>query len=158
MALSFTVVINVRHQFGDTDQNIGVFAGRSANFSFGCPSVSSDQALLLFQSRGVGAEQVLEVNGVPVFGGIPETDVIRGVTGLASSSPVELQHNHSVSAVSLGWAGNVMLINQGVLRDADNVLRIASQGDDFIVDNAVILFKTRRNGPVVVRAVENDHP
>ena len=153
MALSFTVVVNVRHQFGDTDQNIGVFSRRSADFSFDCPSVSPDQALLLFQAMGVRGEQVLEVNGVPVFGGLPETDRVLGATGFANGPPGIPQHTHGFSAFSFGWAAQVMLINPGVLKDTGNVLRIASGGDDFVVDNVVVVFKTRRTGPIVVGGV-----
>ena len=46
------------------------------------------------------------------------------------------------------WNGNVMLIEPGVLRE-NNVLRIRSGElsngnlDDFIIDNLVVLFKTR---------------
>jgi hypothetical protein len=124
MALNFTVVVHVRQQFGDTDQDIGVFAGREKSFSFDCPSVSSGEyALMLFQSVGVGQEQVLQINGVPVFGGVP-------------ASP-------------LSQAGNVLIINQGVLRNSGNVLRIASEGDEFVIDNVVVLYKTRQTGPVI---------
>jgi hypothetical protein len=52
MALDFTIVVNARGQFGDTNINFGNFVGREAGFSFDCPSVSSDPALLLFQSFG----------------------------------------------------------------------------------------------------------
>lgn len=150
MAVSFTIVVHVRHQFGDTDQNIGVFAGLEQSFPFDCPSVSSDHALLLFQSLGVGEEQTLEVNGVPVFGGVPATDVVRGGTG-GPIPPFDVpSHGHQLLAGSLGWAGNVLIINQGVLKDSGNILRIASGGDEFVVDNVVVVYKTRATGPVVV--------
>ncbi|MCW2849438.1 MAG: hypothetical protein JWR90_3412 [Marmoricola sp.] len=154
MSLNFTVVINVRHQFGDTDQDIGVFAGDSANFAFDCPSVSSDQALLLFQSMGVRGEHVLEVNDVTVFGGIPETDLVLAGAGFQSGGSDVPPHTHPVTTLSLGWAGQVMLINPGVLREQGNVLRIASRGDDFVVDNVVVVFKTRRTGPVIGGVLE----
>jgi hypothetical protein len=149
MTLSFTVVMNGRHQFGDTDQDIGTFSGSSAEFSFDCPRVSSDQALLLFQSTSVQGEQTLEVNGTTVFGGIPETDRVVAGTGFTSGPPGFPQHSHQILAFSLGWAGQVMIINPGVLRDANNVLRIASGGDEFVVDNVVVLFKTRTTDPVL---------
>jgi hypothetical protein len=158
MALDFTIVVNVRHQFGDTDQNIGVFAGSESTFSFDCPSVSSDQALLLFQSLNVSGEQVLEINGVLVFGGVPATDEVIGFTGEpqpANSAPF---HSHGVTAFSLGWVGNVLIINPGVLRENGNTMRIASAGDKFfVIDNVIVLYKVRKTGPVIGGGL-TDHP
>jgi hypothetical protein len=155
MGLDFTVVVNVRNQFGDNDLDIGVFAGREKSFTFDCPSVSSGRALLLFQSLGVGPGQTLEVNGEPVFGGVPATDAITGSTGSTGgpSPPFDIpNHTHSLLfAITFGWVGNVLLISQGVLRDSGNVLRIASDGDNFVVDNVVVLYKSRTGviGPVI---------
>jgi hypothetical protein len=107
-ALNFTIVVHVRHQFGAVDQDIGVFAGLEHSFPFDCPSVSSDHALLLFQSLGVGQEQTLETNGVPVFGGVPATDVVRGVTAGVPPEFGVPNHGHQLLAGSLGWVGNVL--------------------------------------------------
>ena len=146
MALSFSVVVHSRHQFGDEDQDLGFFAGREKSWSFDCPSVSSGHALLLFQSLGVSAEQILEVNGVSVFGGVPHTDPLVGAPfGGTAGAPA---HGHLVHS-SAGWTGNVLILNEGVLRDSGNVLRIASDGDEFVIDNVVVLYKTRSTGPVI---------
>ncbi|MFI7545738.1 hypothetical protein [Actinoplanes sp. NPDC049599] len=144
MALEFAFVIHVRHQFGDDDQDIGVFAGREQTFAFDCPLAGPDHALLLFQSLGVSREQTLEVNGVTVFGGVPVTDAVFGVTGLPLGGASN--HTHPVQLTSAGWVGNVLIINPGVLRDRGNALRIASGGDEFVVDNAVVLYRTRSVG------------
>jgi hypothetical protein len=103
MALNFTIVVHVRHQFGVVDQDIGVFAGLEQSFPFDCPSVSSDHALLLFQSLGVGHEQTLETNGVPVFGGVPVTDAVRGVT--AGVPPEYGVPNHGSAPAVGGFIG-----------------------------------------------------
>lgn len=150
MALDFTIVVNVRHQFGEEDHNMGVFAGNEATFEFDCPSVSSDQALLLFQSFNVTGEQVLEVNDVLVFGEVPATDQVLGVTGPPSDIEDVPSHFHQVFASVFGWVGNVLFINPGVLRDSGNVLRIASAGDKwFVIDNVIVLYKVRRTGPII---------
>lgn len=141
MALSFTIVVNVRQQFGDSDTGHGVFVGREKNFPFDCPSVSSDQALLQFQSQTVTKEEILEINGVTVFGGVPITSDVEGAT--SGPIPGGPNHRHLVSAASGGWVGNVLIINPGVLKDSGNVLRIASDGESFVIDNVVILYKTR---------------
>lgn len=155
MALDFTIVSHVRHQFGNTDVDIGVFAGREQTFSFDCPLVSSDHALLLFQSSGVSHEQVLEVNGETVFGGVPQSD--DTLIAVPTPGPQGSEHYHSVvPATLLGWVGNVLIINPGVLKDSGNVLRIASDGDAFVVDNVVVLYKTRRTGPVIGGSVVTD--
>lgn len=143
MALNFTIVVHVRHQFGVVDQDIGVFAGLEHSFPFDCPSVSSDHALLLFQSLGVGHEQTLETNGVPVFGGVPVTDAVRGVTAGVPPEYGVPNHGHQLLAGSLGWVGNVLIINPGVLKSSGNVLRIASNGEEFVIDNVVVVYKTR---------------
>jgi hypothetical protein len=59
------------------------------------------------------------------------------------------ENGRSLAALSFGWVGNVLIINQGVLRDSGNTLRIASGGDEFVVDNVVVVYKTR-TGPVIV--------
>jgi len=142
MALDFTVVITVRQRFGDNDiEDAGLetdapFVGSEKNFEFHCPNVDSrQQAVLLFQCMGANGQQSMEINGRQVFGGIPSAVEL-----------VTLPNNNFVSRAQ--WNGNVMLIEPGVLRE-DNVLRIQSGQlsddnlDDFIIDNLVVMFKTR---------------
>jgi hypothetical protein len=144
MALDFTVVVNVRHQFGNNDGNIGVFAGRQRDFTFDCPGASAEQAILLFQSLSVGEEQLLQINGTTVFGGVPATDVIGGfTTGLPVGSTSVEPHGHDVRAISFGWTANVLLVNPGTLREDNNVLHVESSGDEFVIDNVVVLYKVR---------------
>ena len=141
MALDFTVVITVRQRFGDNDvEDVGLetdapFVGSEKDFAFRCPNVDSrQQAVLLFQCMGANGQQSMEINGRPIFGGIP--------------SAVELVTLPNDIVSRAQWNGNVMLIEPGVLRE-DNVLRIQSGElsddniDDFIIDNLVVVFKTR---------------
>lgn len=143
MPLDFSIIIHVRHQFGQEDLDVGVFAGAEASFPFDCPGVDASQhALLLFQSFGVGNEQLLEVNGTAVFGGVPGGGSIAERTGSSGGG-----HTHRIPS-SEGWNGSVMIVNQGVLRDAGNVLRIRGPFDEFVVDNVVVVYKTRGRGLV----------
>jgi hypothetical protein len=141
MALDFTVVITVRQRFGDNDiedtslETDAPFVGAEKDFEFHCPNVDSrQQALLLFQCMGTNGQQSMEINGRPIFGGIPAaTELLTLPSGIVSHAQ---------------WNGNVMLIEPGVLRE-DNVLRIQAGKltddnlDDFIIDNLVVVFKTR---------------
>jgi hypothetical protein len=147
MALDFTVVITVRQRFGDNDQeDVGLeteapFVGKEKEFEFRCPNVDSrQQAILLFQCMGANLQQSLEINDQQIFGGIP------------AAFEVATLPNQIVSRAQ--WNGNVMLIHPGVLRE-DNVLRIRAGElgddnlDDFIIDNLVVVFKTKPGpGPV----------
>jgi hypothetical protein len=132
----FTIVIPVRQGFGNEpgylnsiEPNVP-FVGASKDFTFSCPSVSSNEAaVLMFQSRDVDSSRnILTINGSNVYGGIP------------------------VSPNKDTWNGNVMLIDAGILRPNGNVLHIESRNtsggsggdiDDFIVDNAVVMYKAR---------------
>ena len=142
MALDFTVVITVRQRFGDNDnEDVGLeteapFVGKEKTFEFRCPDVDPrQQAILLFQCQGANVQQSLEINGQQIFGGIPAAFEIAPIP------------NQVVSHAQ--WNGNVMLIHPGVLRE-DNVLRIRAGEfgddnlDDFIIDNLVVVFKTKR--------------
>jgi len=142
MALDFTVVITVRQRFGDDDvedrglETDAPFVGAQKDFEFHCPNVDPrQQAILLFQCQGTSDQQSMEINGRKVFGGIPQAiDIFTLPDGRIAS--------HAQ------WNGNVMLIEPGVLRE-DNVLRIQAGAfgddnlDDFIVDNLVVVFKTK---------------
>jgi len=142
MALDFTVVITVRQRFGDDDvEDRGLeidapFVGSQKDFEFHCPNVDPrQQAILLFQCQGTSVQQSMQINGRKVFGGIPQA------IELFTLPDGDL-------AAHAQWNGNVMLIDPGVLRE-DNVLRIQAGKlgddtiDDFIVDNLVVVFKTR---------------
>ena len=162
MAIDFTLVIDTRHQFGPSDTNNGTWVGNAEEFGFDCPGRdASSQAILLFQSYSVGAQQVLRVNGVAVWGGVPTTDDFSLVmsppvptvndqhrhslpggdqtgTPIFSSSD---SHRHDVWISSFGWTGNVLLIAAGALTDSGNVLRVESSGDNFVIDNVVVVYK-----------------
>jgi len=141
MALDFTVVITVRQRFGDTqDDDSGQeidapFVGAEKDFAFRCPNVDPrQQAILLFQCMGANIQQSLQINGQQIFGGIP--------------SAVEFATLPNITVLRAQWNGNVMLIQPGVLRD-DNVLHIEAADlgdgnlDNFIIDNLVVVFKTK---------------
>jgi hypothetical protein len=138
MSTSFTVIIDQRQHFGDgPSDHPGVFVGLNNDYSFPCRQVDPrESAILLFETLSVSHDRhFIAINstgatGQPeVFGGIP-------FTGSGSN-----------------WAGNVMLVRPGVLQE-NNILRLgarASNGsilgnvDDFVIDNVVIIFKTRRS-------------
>ena len=163
MAVDYTVVIDVRQRFGDlkrdekpslneTESGLepeAPFVGAEKSFAFRCPSVDRSQfALLLFQALGVSTVQALEINGQTIFGGIPVA-VDRNSRRLGSGSDA-----HTVHSLIARWNGNVMLIHPAVLQD-NNIMRIraaemtADNLDDFIIDNVVVVFKTRVTGPAV---------
>jgi hypothetical protein len=143
--MNFTVIVEVRHQFGNDDLNIGVYSGQEASFPFNCPNVDTSQtAVLLFQGQQVSIEHVLEINGTAVAGGIPPGPIAAGFTSTTSA------HAHTAAFPSFGWSGFVMLVHSNVLRTSNNVMRVASSGGaEFVIDNVVILYKTRM-GPIVV--------
>ena len=161
MAVDYTVVIDVRQRFGDlkrdekpslNEAESGLeaeapFVGTEKSFAFRCPSVDRSQfALLLFQSLGVSRPQALEINGQTIFGGIP-VSVDAETKRLGSGSEA-----HNVRALIARWNGNVMLIHPRVLQE-NNIMRIqaaemtADNLDDFIIDNVVVVFKTRGSRP-----------
>jgi hypothetical protein len=137
MAADFTTIISVRQHFGDDPNALpGAFAGANKSFDFDCPNIDSGQsAVLLFQTLSVDHDKnFIAINstgaeGDPeVFGGIP------------------------VSRSNQDWNGNVMLVRPNVLRESGNVLRLGARDsrgsllgdlDEFVVDNVVILYKTR---------------
>lgn len=143
MALDFTVVITVRQRFGDREEDdFGLeteapFVGVQKDFEFRCPNVDRSQiAILLFQSQGANVRQRLEINDQQVFGGIPASIDLAPLGGDRIANVAR-------------WNGNVMLVSPGVLQE-NNVLRIqageignAGNIDNFIVDNLVVVFKTR---------------
>ena len=137
----FTVILSVRQHFGNEpnylrDVEPGLpFVGATKDFHFDCPKIEPGaDAVLMFQTRDVDHDKnVMQINPVTaeqptVFGGIP------------------------VSPSKDTWNGNIMVIRRDVLRETNNVLHIESRTssggsggdiDDFIIDNVVVLYKTR---------------
>ena len=136
MATNYTVVLFSRQQLGneagvfnDVEPNVP-FAGRAKDFPFDCPGINpAEAAVLMFQSRDVDHQRnILRVNGVDVFGGLP------------------------ASPARDAWNGNVLLVEpHHQLKAAGNVLRVEARRADggstgdvdyFIIDNVVITYKT----------------
>jgi len=155
MALDFTVVIQVRQRFGDRDaddlgqETEAPFVGQQKDFSFRCPSVDSgQQAILLFQCQGANVQQSLKINGQEIFGNIPASVEQKPFPFLQPNDVV-------ISVPNAQWNGNIMIIHPGVLQE-NNVLRIkageigdSGNIDNFIIDNLVVVFKTRRSSGTV---------
>jgi hypothetical protein len=136
MSADFTIITTVKKGFGD---ELGYTKGMdpevdsvepTRDFTFLCPNVDPRQAaVLMFQSRDVDStKNKITINGFKVAGGIP------------------------VSPDEDAWNGNVMTIAAGVLQASGNRLHIESRNnsgtgggdiDDFILDNVVVMYKTR---------------
>lgn len=136
MATNYTVVLFSRQHLGneagvfnDVEPNV-VFVGRAKDFPFDCPGINTaEAAVLMFQSRDVDHQRnILRVNGVDVFGGLP-------------ASPARDE-----------WNGNILLVERHhQLEATGNVLSVEARRadggstgdvDDFILDNVVIMYKT----------------
>jgi hypothetical protein len=137
MATDFTVILFQRQHFGneqggfnDIEPNVS-FVGPTKDFTFNCPNVNpGETAFLMFQSRAITHQRnIFKVNGVDIFGGLP-------------ASPARNT-----------WNGNILLIeSRHQLKATNNVLHVESRNqsgggggniDDFIIDNVVIVYKTR---------------
>ena len=136
MGNSFTVVQYQRQHFGNQPGSFNdiepdvPFVGAAKEYAFDCPQVDpAETAILLFQSRDVShSRNILQINGTPVYGGLP------------------------VSPSRDTWNGNVLLVEpRHQLRATGNVLRVEARNpsggtggdiDDFIVDNLVVQYKT----------------
>jgi hypothetical protein len=143
--MDFVVVIGVRQQFGDAESALEAdapYQGPAKDYEFLTPDVDRQaEAVMLFQSLGVTYDKnLLSVNDQAVSGGIPRgTEVVMTPDGLLEELPI--------------WNANVLLIGRGALRDpGPNVLHIEARDpsggtdehlDSFIIDNLVILYKTR---------------
>jgi hypothetical protein len=115
------------------------FVGQHKDFHFDCPNVDpSKTAFLEFQSMDVShSHNELNVNNVGVFGGLP----VGGTRTAAGQPP-------------FAWTSNTMLVeSRHRLQPTDNVLHVfatnppgtpATNVDDFILDNIVIVYKTIR--------------
>jgi hypothetical protein len=150
MATDFTVILFQRQHFGnqpnlfnDAEPNVP-FVGPTKDFSFNCPRVDpGETAFLMFQSRFVSHNRnVFQINGVGVFGGLPAGD---DVVNYSVDQPQNL--------LVPGWQGNILLIEpHHQLRETGNVLHVGSleaapgrPTDDFIIDNVVLVYKTRKS-------------
>jgi hypothetical protein len=155
MPSDFTVIEPVRQRFGDDDIREGEdlveqeapFVGKSKDFPFSCPNVASgEMGVLQFESiavtagRGDSPRNILRINGVDIPGGI---------------TPGPLLDDHLPSGLPL-WKSHSLIVPANVLQE-QNVLHIESillpedpfgtQIDNFIIDNIVVFFKTRAQGP-----------
>jgi hypothetical protein len=149
MSVDFTVVIRVRARFGSSggqlaEEPTAPFVGQAKSFEFDCPSVdTSKEAALLFQTLGVThRSNKISVNGVDLYGGIPTSNELLPIPGSPTDSVIELNV----------WITHILLIPDAVLRTVGNTLRIEARAadggtdgtlDNFIVDNAVVFYKTR---------------
>jgi hypothetical protein len=156
MPNDFTVIMHVRHRFGDQrkDRNendfdsAAPFVGTAGEFQFSCPNVdSAEEAVLQFQHRGSHQAATF-----------PSPQPDGGLVGLTAEHPVRVngrQLSGGVPAaprrgeVSL-WSTRLLLIGKGVLRE-QNILRIEATANDpvlenidnFTVDNVVVFYKTK---------------
>jgi hypothetical protein len=137
--MDYTVIVQVRAQFGDKDLDIGVFHGEESEWVFDCPNVDATQTAVLFlQGHQVGQEQTLEINGSGLSGGLPAGPIAAGLTESIGSN-----HVHGFSGKSFGWSAYVMLVSPNVLRSSNNVMRVASrERTEFVIDNVVVFYKT----------------
>ena len=151
MSMDFTVIQPVRQRFGgpglDADpREIDLdapFVGESKEYFFDCPNVDASQwAMLQFQSAGVewptdipnDFKNILRINGVDIPGGLQP----------GSDRKVGSRFYHA-------WKTHTMLVPQGILREKGNVLLVEAPQvnihipfrDNFVIDNVVILYKTR---------------
>ena len=155
MAADYTVIIRVRQRFGDNVSGFlngpkrdwneypieaeAPYVGLAKDFPFRCPAINrSETAILQFNSLGVSSwANVIQVNGVDVPGGISV-----GPEWIPITPRVPL------------WTSHLLLVDGNALAE-QNVLHIESvlagenNYDDFIIDNAVIWFKTATSRPVV---------
>lgn len=167
MNLDQTVVMRVRHRFGDaaldpkeSDVDFPApFVGKVGTFPFSCHNVDrSKDAILQFQYRGavqnvsfpapvpglvaLGPEHPVKINGHELFGGVP-------MGSKFDTAPL--------------WHTRLLIIEPGVLAE-ENVLQIEALEyplvnptpktlDNFTIDNAVVTFKTNGgDGGTVSRA------
>ncbi len=142
MGSDFTVIIDQRQHFGnDPDSLPGTFVGSNKDYEFLCSRVDPNQgAVLLFQTLSVDHDKnFIAINSIgatgqpEVYGGIP------------------------VSRSNTDWTGNVVLVRPGILRET-NILRLGARDsrgslgglsgdvDEFVIDNVVVLYKTRAMG------------
>jgi hypothetical protein len=152
MSTDFTVIMRVRHQFGDERRDFqsealpdfnAPFVGAAEDFEFSCPNVDPSQdAILQFEHRGAAfyVDHPVLINGERLAGGVS-----AGPRGVNPDLPT--------------WETRILLIRAGLLGE-ENTLRIESEisttsgnYDNFTIDNVVVFFKTRSSpGPSPERA------
>lgn len=157
MSTDFKVIFSGRQHFGNerntfNDIEPGVsgnaFVGPTKDYTFDCPNINPDEtAVLMFQSRDVTKSQrnIFRVNNVDVFGANPASG------GLPASGGIPASPNRDE------WNGNIQLLeNRHALKATGNRLHIEARNeagsgggdiDDFILDNMVIMYKTRTPTP-----------
>lgn len=169
MAMDFTVIQAVRQHFGDRNvrdsafpsgsefplEQEAPFVGQSKDFPFPCPKVDPSQmAVLQFESLSVtagghyvfspefsGKRNIIRINDVDIPGGITNAPYVQ-----------------AVERIWHFWKTHSLLVPAHVLNDEGNILHIESikipisggdTFDNFIIDNVIVLFKTRnRDLPV----------
>jgi hypothetical protein len=151
MSSDFEVIFSGKKHFGDQQGNFnGIepvvdFEGPDRDYPFSCPNVDpSKPAILMFESLGVTTAQsdVIKVNGVDVRG--VNTDILNGEKAGIPASPND----------EVGWSGNVLILEgrRHQLKATGNQLTVVSRTragtlngnrDDFLLDNMVIMYKTR---------------
>jgi len=137
MPMDFTVILAVRHRFGDSNvrdsafprgsefplEQEAPFAGKSKDISFPCPKVDSSQmAVLQFESLGVtaggqfvfapqfsGKRNIIRINGVDIPGGITNAPFVE-----------------AVERVWHFWKTHSLLVPANVLKNEGNILHIES--------------------------------
>lgn len=152
MAVDYTILIRVRHRFGDNESEFeepqletqAPFVGASKEFAFATPNVDSSQdAILQFQSLGVTfRKNVLEVNGTRVFGGLSTS---------IDAVPIESGTQFVGTLIRQVWTTHSLLIQPGLLRERNTLLIEARNRDggtsgnldNFIIDNMIMFYKTR---------------
>jgi hypothetical protein len=154
----YTIVMWVRHRFGDTQPDAdetdvdfnAPFVGRVGEFEFSCPNVDSSQgAVLEFQYRGSNQYLTFPDPQAPgLVGSTPEYPVAINGRELAGGVPAAPSRDGMPQ-----WGNRLLLIEPGVLAE-QNVLRIESTDagsqwwagdnlDNFTIDNVVVFFKVR---------------
>ena len=150
--MDFTVILEMAHRFGDdeTDRPIdtdrehlgretAISVGAAKDFPFTCPRVAPEEtAVLQFRSLGVTVKGILRVNEIDI------TDALTRDSQL-------IVHDGTRAL----WNTHLVLIPANTLAE-ENVLHIAGEKvkslsvfsppknfDDFIIDNAVVFFKTQ---------------
>lgn len=140
MSTDYKVIFSGRQHFGDerktfndVEPNVdgNAFVGPTKDYTFDCPNINPNEtAVLMFQSLDVDSRtNVFRVNDVEVFGGLP-------------ASPARNE-----------WNGNIQLLApHHKLTATNNRLHIEARNnagsgggniDDFVLDNMVIMYKTR---------------
>lgn len=149
MPSDFTVIQSVRQRFGDefrdetTVEAQAPFVGASKDFAFACPGVdSAAEAVLQFETRGAQygykdehPRNIIRINGVDIPGGITPGPYLESMT-----PPMTIWKSHTLTVpANLLGERNVLHVEAVKFRDLRNQL------DNFVLDNVVVFYKTRRS-------------